>query len=58
MKTGTYGLTAPGGLDMAINGDHAVCHADWNGGRAMFTAIIRGQGDKVQVHIKNSRDGG
>lgn len=53
MKTGTHGLTAPGGLDMAINGDHAVYHADWNGGRAMFTATIRGQGDKLQVHIKD-----
>jgi beta-xylosidase len=57
METGTYGLTAPGGLSIAINGDHAVFHADWNGGRAMFTAIIRSQGDKLQVHIKNSRDG-
>ncbi|KAI4850765.1 glycoside hydrolase family 43 protein [Aureobasidium sp. EXF-8845] len=53
MKTGTYGLTAPGGLDMAINGYHAVFHADWNGGRAMFTGTIRGHGDKLQVHIKD-----
>ncbi|KAH0271960.1 glycoside hydrolase family 43 protein, partial [Aureobasidium melanogenum] len=35
LQTGTYGLTAPGGLDLAVNGDHAVFHANWNGGRAM-----------------------
>ncbi|OQO09383.1 hypothetical protein B0A48_04781 [Cryoendolithus antarcticus] len=27
--TGTLGLTAPGGMDVAINGDHAVFHADF-----------------------------
>ncbi|KAG9656587.1 hypothetical protein KCU64_g5771, partial [Aureobasidium melanogenum] len=35
LQTGTYGLTAPGGLDLAVNGDHAVFHANWNGARAM-----------------------
>jgi len=54
IQTGTYGLTAPGGLDMAINGDHAVFHANWNGGRAMFTALIRGQGSNLQVYVKNN----
>lgn len=54
IQTGTYGLTAPGGLDMAINGDHAVFHANWNGGRAMFTALIRGQGSNLQVFVKNN----
>ncbi|KAG2169977.1 hypothetical protein JADG_009716 [Aureobasidium aubasidani] len=50
IKTGTYGLRAPGGLDMAINGDHAVFHADWKGGRAMFTALIRPRGNnQLQV---------
>ncbi|THY88042.1 glycoside hydrolase family 43 protein [Aureobasidium pullulans] len=51
IKTGTYGLRAPGGLDMAINGDHAVFHADWKGGRAMFTALIRPRGNnQLQVY--------
>ena len=54
IRTGTYGLTAPGGLDLAINGDHAVFHANWNGGRAMFTALIRGQGSQLQVYVKSS----
>ena len=43
--TGTSGLTAPGGLDIAINGNHAVFHANWGSGRAMFTAIISGGGN-------------
>ncbi|KAH0005258.1 glycoside hydrolase family 43 protein, partial [Aureobasidium melanogenum] len=54
IRTGTYGLTAPGGLDMAVNGDHALFHANWNGGRAMFTALIRGQGSQLQVYVKSS----
>ncbi|THW89949.1 glycoside hydrolase family 43 protein [Aureobasidium pullulans] len=55
IKTGTYGLRAPGGLDMAINGDHAVFHADWKGGRAMFTALIRPRGNnQLQVYVKNA----
>ncbi|KAI5250218.1 glycoside hydrolase family 43 protein [Aureobasidium subglaciale] len=54
IKTGTYGLRAPGGLDMAINGDHAVFHADWKDGRAMFVALIRGKGSQLQVYVKGS----
>lgn len=53
-QTGTCGLTAPGGLDMAINGDHALFHADRNCGRAMLTALIRGQGSQLQVYVKSS----
>lgn len=53
IQTGTYGLTAPSGLDLAINGDHTVFHANWNGGRAMFTALIRGQGSQLQVFVKS-----
>ncbi|KAI5209665.1 glycoside hydrolase family 43 protein [Aureobasidium subglaciale] len=54
IKTGTHGLRAPGGLDMAINGDHAVFHADWKDGRAMFVALIRGKGSRLQVYVKDS----
>ncbi|KAI5207456.1 glycoside hydrolase family 43 protein [Aureobasidium subglaciale] len=54
IETGTYGLRAPGGLDMAINGDHAVFHADWKDGRAMFVALIRGRGSQLQVYVKGS----
>ena len=51
--TGTMGLHAPGGLDLAINGIRAVFHADYNGGRAMYTAIIGGSGNKYHAYVKN-----
>ncbi|KAK6434242.1 hypothetical protein LTR95_009570 [Oleoguttula sp. CCFEE 5521] len=44
--TGTLGLTAPGGMDVAINGDHAVFHANSGSGRAMFTAVLSLSGTK------------
>lgn len=52
--TGTDGLTAPGGLDLAINGVRAVFHADYNGGRAMFTALVGGSGNKYTAYVKPS----
>lgn len=49
--TGTDGLTAPGGLDLAINGDHAVFHANYGTGRAMFTALVEGAGHEVTAYV-------
>lgn len=52
--TGTMGLTAPGGLDIAVNGIRAVFHANHGSGRAMFTALIGGSGNKWQAYVKTS----
>ncbi|KAF1348950.1 glycosyl hydrolase [Delphinella strobiligena] len=52
--TGTLGLTAPGGLDIAVNGYRAVFHANYGGGRAMFTALIGGGGNKWQAYTQTS----
>ncbi len=68
-KTGNHGLLAPGGADIASNGNHrtstllcseevlrrsltevvpiVIWHADWGGGRAAFTAIVRLHEDKL-----------
>ena len=50
--TGSMGLTAPGGIDLAINGVRAVFHANYNGGRAMFTTYIGGSKNKYQAYVK------
>ncbi|KAK5165219.1 uncharacterized protein LTR77_009317 [Saxophila tyrrhenica] len=47
--TGDYGMVAPGGGDIAIHGDHLIWHADWNGGRAAFTAIVKLEGQEIKV---------
>lgn len=49
LATGTDGLKAPGGLDVAINGDHAIWHGDFGSGRASYTGILSISGDKVTV---------
>ncbi|KAK5000769.1 hypothetical protein LTR28_012996, partial [Elasticomyces elasticus] len=48
-KTGDYGLVAPGGLDVAVNGNHAVFHANFGKGRAMFTALLSIRNDKISA---------
>lgn len=53
--TGTNGLTAPGGLDIAVNGDHAVFHAVYGTGRAMFTALLEGAAEHdVVAYVKTT----
>jgi beta-xylosidase len=54
MVTGMYNLVAPGGLDVGVNGNHAVFHANWNGGRAMFTALLQGTAPRLQALVKTS----
>jgi len=49
MATGTAGLKAPGGLDIAINGDHAIWHGDFGSGRAAYTGIMAISGNTVTV---------
>jgi beta-xylosidase len=48
--TGTNGLSAPGGASISADGAHMVFHANFNGGRAMFTTTISGTG----VNIRSS----
>ena len=51
LVTGNHGLTAPGGLDLAVNGNHAVFHANYGSGRAMFTALISGKGNSWTANV-------
>ena len=44
---GPLKLKAPGGLDISVNGDHAVFHGDHGKGRATYTAILNLKGNKV-----------
>jgi beta-xylosidase len=44
---GELGFKAPGGLDVAVNGDHAVWHANVGKGRAMFTGTISLKDGKI-----------
>jgi len=46
-STGVNGLKAPGGLDIAVNGDHAMFHGDYMGGRAAYTAILKLVGNTI-----------
>ena len=47
--TGTNGVTAPGGASIAADGQHMVFHANFNGGRAMFTTTISGGGSNIRA---------
>jgi beta-xylosidase len=49
LATGTAGLVAPGGLDVAINGDHAIWHGNLGSGRASYTGILAINGNTVTV---------
>ncbi|KAF2435216.1 Arabinanase/levansucrase/invertase [Tothia fuscella] len=46
--TGTQGLSAPGGASIASDGVHMVFHANFNGGRAMYTTTISGDGQNIR----------
>ncbi|KAI7522725.1 hypothetical protein KC316_g19151, partial [Hortaea werneckii] len=45
--TGSYGMTAPGGLDIAVNGNRAVWHANYGSGRAMYTGTLKLNGNQI-----------
>lgn len=45
--TGSGGMTAPGGLDVAVNGDHAMWHANYGKGRASFTGLLSLSGNTI-----------
>ncbi|KAF2861827.1 glycoside hydrolase family 43 protein [Piedraia hortae CBS 480.64] len=47
--TGSRGMTAPGGLDIAVNGDHVIWHANIGSGRASFTGVLSMSGNDVRV---------
>jgi hypothetical protein len=49
LATGTDGLVAPGGLDIAINGDHVIWHGDFGSGRAAYTGIVTISGNTVTI---------
>jgi beta-xylosidase len=49
LVTGTNGLQAPGGATIASDGSHMVFHANYNGGRAMFTGNVAGTGSGVRM---------
>lgn len=49
---GPLGFQAPGGLDVAVNGDHAVWHANYGKGRAMYTGILTLKNDRVTAKIQ------
>ncbi|KAL1589269.1 hypothetical protein WHR41_02029 [Cladosporium halotolerans] len=49
LATGRDGLMAPGGLDVAINGDHVIWHGDFGNGRASYTGILTMNGNTVTV---------
>lgn len=43
-KTSDLGLTSPGGMSMDPDGEHMVFHARYEGGRALYNAIINFEG--------------
>ncbi|RMY09960.1 hypothetical protein D0866_14548 [Hortaea werneckii] len=45
--TGSYGMTAPGGLDIAVNGNRAVWHGNYGSGRAMYTGTLKLNGNQI-----------
>jgi beta-xylosidase len=49
LVTGTNGLQAPGGASIASDGTHMVFHANFGGGRAMFTTSIAGAGSGLRL---------
>ncbi|GAB7362113.1 hypothetical protein MBLNU230_g2141t1 [Neophaeotheca triangularis] len=47
-QTGDYGLKAPGGMDIAADGgDHLLFHANNNGVRSLYQAVISVKGNVV-----------
>jgi len=52
------GLVAPGGLDIAVNGNHAVFHANYGTGRAMYTATISGGGSQWNAYSTDPNNPG
>ena len=61
LKTGTYGLLAPGSADVLADGNggfdmvfHARVRAPQGGVRAMFTTKLRFEGREVQMVRANS----
>ena len=47
---GPFGLTAPGGLDVAINGEKVIWHAKHNPTRPAYVGTLKVAGDgKVSV---------
>lgn len=48
--TGTQGLEAPGGASIAADGVHMVFHANFNGGRALYTTTISGNGVNLRYN--------
>lgn len=49
---GPFGLQAPGGLDVAINGDHVIWHAKHNPTRPAYVGILSvGRDGKVSVRL-------
>ncbi|KAK0880477.1 hypothetical protein LTR87_005756 [Friedmanniomyces endolithicus] len=49
LQTGDNGFDSPGGADVAIDGQHVVFHAAYNGGRAMYQAVINVVGGAFSV---------
>ncbi|KAK3632528.1 hypothetical protein LTR56_016271 [Elasticomyces elasticus] len=45
--TGTLGMISPGGLDIAMNGDHAIWHGATSNGRGSYTALLSMKGNQV-----------
>ncbi|CAK4034508.1 glycoside hydrolase family 43 [Lecanosticta acicola] len=48
-QTGTQNLTAPGGASIDRDAKHLVFHANYNGGRALWTDIVTIDGDQVSA---------
>ncbi|KAK3678023.1 hypothetical protein LTR78_002118 [Recurvomyces mirabilis] len=47
--TGNMGMYAPGGLDVALNGNRAIWHGNVAGGRAAFTGIASLDGNVISM---------
>ncbi|TKA81675.1 hypothetical protein B0A55_01343 [Friedmanniomyces simplex] len=47
LQSGDNEFTSPGGADVHVDGQHMVFHAAYNGGRAMYQAVISVVGDFV-----------
>lgn len=49
LKTGTGGLTAPGGASVSSDGEHMVFHANHDGGRAMYSTTLGGTATNLKM---------
>jgi beta-xylosidase len=49
LKTGTGGLTAPGGASISSDGVHMVFHANHEGGRAMYSTTLGGTANNLKM---------